>query len=533
MSESLILGTNPQYPQDYEGVVETRFEVGAGDEFSVHSGYILDSSMSVTHVRNKEGATIKTIKGWRVIGQSQYDNYPLTDGIVIYINKDDYEASIEATAGNPHPLGTSYISLVLLDTYYTICEQLVQVDNVEDNQLDIHTLSDGQQGYEMRIKFSPSLQRAPDKITSVYLQDAPEAGVYSLYGQYSIISGQHQYRPVGECAWSLGHNTMAQGIFSIAQGENSSSYGHASHAEGRSCVAAGNFSHSEGESNAAIGAASHAQGYQTRAIGYASQTAGFETVAEGDYSFAAGIGTIAKHPYSVVVGEYNTGECPNSCFEVGTGSRVTRATGFYVSRDGLCYAPNATIGNIEAQSGKALVTKEYVLNKASNYLPIETIEDYIIETGILSSSLDTALKPSTGDCWVDVDWAYEKYKSGRLKLYAVSAFWGIPLTTAWGVVYESPQLAVPKPQFDPSSNIEIDYCISDSRVIDSSVGSRIEVLYSSAAIQFETSGAYTPWNNGGNNQNYWSFYVYRPLRTNTIDFRLRFCIEARWRQKEE
>lgn len=368
MSEKLTLGTYPELPIDYPSAFDAIFDIGAGDLAHPHSGYIIDNTMSIIHsaptVSQGNQKKIEAIKGWRVIGQNKLDeNTPLTEGIIIYINKEDYESTPDSFIVQNEQTGksTPYSSWVLVDTYSTIWEnQNVIVEAVDTEPFNLYTLSDDSQGYEMRIKFDPPLSRAPDKIIGIYKPNAMGEGPAPLYGKYEIITGQHRYRAMGNYGNSFGHNSMAQGPYSFAQGQQSVAYGHASHAEGRSSVAAGNFSHSEGESNAAIGTASHASGYQTKAIGYASQTMGFETVAEGDYSFAAGIGTITKHPYSMAVGEYNTGECPNSCFEVGTGSRAARATGFYVSRNGLCYAPQTTIDNLEAQGDKALVTKEYL-----------------------------------------------------------------------------------------------------------------------------------------------------------------------------
>ena len=390
MSEKLTLGTYPELPIDYPSTFNAIFDVGAGDLAHPHSGYIIDNTMSIIHsastISQGDQKKIEAIKGWRVIGQNRLDeNTPLTEGIIIYINKEDFEATPESFIVSDDKTGskTPYSSWVLVDTYSTIWEnQNVIVEAVDTEPFNLYTLSDDSQGYEMRIKFDPPLSRAPDKIIGIYKPNAMGEGPAPLYGKYEIITGQHRYRAMGNYGNSFGHNSMAQGPYSFAQGQQSVAYGHASHAEGRSSVAAGNFSHSEGESNAAIGTASHASGYQTKAIGYASQTMGFETVAEGDYSFAAGIGTIAKHPYSMAVGEYNTGECPNSCFEVGTGSRAARATGFYVSRNGLCYAPQTTIDNLEAQGDKALVTKEYV---SSYSIAKKDQVNYITEQGVTTA----------------------------------------------------------------------------------------------------------------------------------------------------
>ena len=551
MSEKLTLGTYPELPIDYPSTFNAIFDVGAGDLAHPHSGYIIDNTMSIIHsastISQGDQKKIEAIKGWRVIGQNRLDeNTPLTEGIIIYINKEDFEATPDSFIVSDDKTGskTPYSSWVLADTYSTIWEnQSVIVEAVDTEPFNLYTLSDDSQGYEMRIKFDPPLSRAPDKIIGIYKPNAMGEGPAPLYGKYEIITGQHRYRAMGNYGNSFGHNSMAQGPYSFAQGQQSVAYGHASHAEGRSSVAAGNFSHSEGESSAAIGTASHASGYQTRAIGYASQTAGFETVAEGDYSFAAGIGTIAKHQGSVVVGEYNTGECPNSCFEVGTGSRAARATGFYVSRNGLCYAPQTTIDNLEAQGDKALVTKEYV-----NTIAHLDMVDYIIETGTIEvETVPSTLAASIGDAFTSYDvsenitWQYEKYKSGKLILSSIVSVWNVSYKDWSTNLLETYPIYFNYPQ-------EINNFIVDFRLQENTHGElrpkdiisdNVDILFSADAednspIVFlrETGGRQSSWYY--NEQGVWVMAFYRPnnLRENAkLKFVLKLEIQAYWKNK--
>lgn len=551
MSEKLTLGTYSELPIDYPSTFNAILDIGACDLAHPHSGYIIDNTMSIIHsaptVSQGDQKKIEAIKGWRVIGQNKLDeNTPLTEGIIIYINKEDYEATPDSFIVLDDKTGskTPYSSWVLVDTYSTIWEnQNVIVEAVDTEPFNLYTLSNDSQGYEMRIKFDPALSRAPDKIIGIYKPNAMGEGPTPLYGKYEIITGQHKYRAMGNYGNSFGHNSMAQGPYSFAQGQQSISYGHASHAEGRSSVAAGNFSHSEGESNAAIGTASHASGYQTKAIGYASQTMGFETVAEGDYSFAAGIGTIAKHPYSMAVGEYNTGECPNSCFEVGTGSRVARATGFYVSRNGLCYAPQATIDSLKAQGDKALVTKDYVDTVAH----IDVV-DYIIETGTIEMAIDPeVLAASIGDRFTPYDtnkniiWQYEKYKSGKLILSSIVSVWNVPYKKWHENLLETYPIYVNYPQ--KINNFIVDFRLQENNYgvlrPKDIISDNVDILFSAyvdddGPIEFlqETGGRQSSWYY--NEQGVWVMAFYRPnsLREHVnFKFVLKLEIQAYWKNK--
>ena len=550
MSEKLTLGKYSELPIDYPSTFDAILDIGAGDLAHPHSGYIIDNTMSIIHsastISQGDQKKIEAIKGWRVIGQNRLDeNTPLTEGIIIYINKEDFEATPESFIVSDDKTGskTPYSSWVLADTYSTIWEnQSVIVEAVDTEPFNLYTLSDNSQGYEMRIKFDPPLSRAPDKIIGIYKPNAMSEGPAPLYGKYEIITGQHRYRAIGNYGNSFGHNSMAQGPYSFAQGQQSIAHGHASHAEGCSSVAAGNFSHSEGESSAAIGIASHASGYQTRAIGYASQTAGFETVAEGDYSFAAGIGTIAKHQGSVVVGEYNTGECPNSCFEVGTGSRVARATGFYVSRNGLCYAPQTTIDNLEAQGDKALVTKEYV--------DANIAVDYIIETGTIDIQQNPSqsagvlgLKYTSYAQNPTITWKYEKYKSGKLILSSITSVWGVPFKAWTSTLGETVPLYFNYP-LTINNEFMIDFRLEKNendewRPMDV-IGDNVNILLSAydnaqssddpVVFLRETGGHQTAWyyKNAGT----WVLAFYRPMNvatTNTFKFILKLEIQAYWK----
>lgn len=545
MSEKLTLGTYSELPIDYPSTFNAIFDIGAGDLAHPHSGYIIDNTMSIIHsapiTLQGNQKKIEAIKGWRVIGQNKLgENIPLTEGIIIYINKEDYETSPDSFIVQDEQTGinTPYNSWVLIDTYSTIWEnQSVIVEAVDTEPFNLYTLNDGSQGYEMRIKFDPRLSKAPDKIIGIYKPNVMDEGPTPLYGKYEIITGQHEYRSIGNYGNSFGHNSMAQGPYSFAQGQQSISYGHASHAEGCSSVAAGNFSHSEGEKNTAIGTASHASGYQTRAIGYASQATGFETVAEGDYSFAAGIGTIAKHQGSVVVGEYNTGECSNSCFEVGTGSRAARATGFYVSRNGLCYAPQTTRDNLEAQGDKALVTKEYVDAVA----PI----DYIIETGTVDieqnpeeSAAVLGLTYTQYSQNPTITWKYEKYKSGKLILSSITSAWTVPFDSA--LEGETVPLYFNYP-LTINNEFIIDFRLQENsngtlRPTDI-IGDNVNILlsaydnnYNNPVVFFrETGGRQTAWYYS--NTGTWVLAFYRPMNVamNTFKFVLKLEIQAYWK----
>lgn len=131
----------------------------------------------------------------------------------------------------------------------------------------------------------------------------------------------------GEGSTSLGYDSHAEGLETIAVG----SY---SHAEGSKTTALGESSHAEGSGSFAVGKYSHAEGYGTQAIGNGCHTEGVYTVSAGIFSHAEGSGsiaygsgshagganTIASGTAQTVIGFYNQRNNDFSLFVIGDGT---------------------------------------------------------------------------------------------------------------------------------------------------------------------------------------------------------------------
>lgn len=441
MTENLIIGYNPKFPENYS--TASVFEIGAGDEFYPHSGYIIDNSMTITHnamtVQGGDKNNINMIKGWRVIAQAKYDNKPYTDGIIIYINKEDFETTPDIFSIN--------MKLSLIDISQVIPSSQILIDNTEDEEKNIYVINGNEQGYEIRISFSPALSNAPNTITGIFLEETPTAGPITMYGQYGMISGLHTIRPLGDFGWSLGNESQANGPYSFAHGESSGAYGYCSFVQGQNNISVGKFSHGIGIETQALGNGSYASGYKSKAMGASSQSIGHSSEAIEDFSIAIGKGALAKNNISVALGEYNTADSPNSVLEVGIGEATKRKTGFYVSRNGLCYAPETKIDDLISQGEKALITKQYhdykleetqeeILNikeellEHTDTLVSETnnklaqIKNYPIEFGY-----EDTQEGATGTI---CHWHWEKWSNGTAICWGLEEQRNVSCTETWG-----------------------------------------------------------------------------------------------------
>ncbi len=190
----------------------------------------------------------------------------------------------------------------------------------------------------------------------------------------------------GNYSHAEGSGTTASALQSHAEGSNTLASAPQSHAEGESTIVEGIASgghvegyhtyvnmnngpgtHAEGNGTSATGHAAHAEGLLTHAIGEGAHAEGIDTLAVGDFSHAGGINTCAVGDASFVTGKYNA---PNSgdIFEIGVGSNThNRANAFEVTTTGILSAPSQTITEIDSDiTGKALVTKEYLVSGASS-----------------------------------------------------------------------------------------------------------------------------------------------------------------------
>lgn len=365
----VVLGVRnkvPYYNEDIDNnqQLQPLLEIGVSDSIQEDgfTGLMLNTTNSIIHSRflSNNSNKIKLIRGWRAANQGTIETGP-SNTTITFVPIGDIDLLL-----NPEDGKLQYNNCYAVGNYRTILdEQCVLSVNTSTRETTITITIPT----ELSENFS---------IIGIYIDSLKDTAPDILYGTNNIMSGKITYHSLGDCARAFGNGTLAQGQFSHAEGGMTRAYGHAAHSEGASSYAAGDYSHAEGNSACAIGAYSHAEGGRTRAEGVGSFAAGYETTATGDYSVAMGVGTITKKPYSVAIGQYNTGECTDAYFEIGIGTKKEPKTGFYVSRNGLAYLPEATVENIDTSSIKTLTTKEYVQSYSISKLKCS---DYIIARG--------------------------------------------------------------------------------------------------------------------------------------------------------
>ena len=173
------------------------------------------------------------------------------------------------------------------------------------------------------------------------------------------------------------HFLLAKGNSSHAEGFNTLALGSQAHSEGAYTVASASASHAEGDFTVASGMGAHAEGGETTASGYYSHAEGEVTSAVGDGSHAEGYYTIANGDYSHVQGKFNVADDNNAYAHiVGNGESYNRRSNAHtVDWDGNgWFAGDVYVGGTDKNSGKVLVTKEYV---DSLFASIEEIKNHL------------------------------------------------------------------------------------------------------------------------------------------------------------
>jgi hypothetical protein len=175
----------------------------------------------------------------------------------------------------------------------------------------------------------------------------------------------------GDYAHAEGATTTASGDGSHAEGNDSIASGFASHAEGNDTEASGSYSHSEGFVTIAMGEGSHSEGRQTTAQGNYSHAEGFNSDAIGIYSHAGGNDNTAQSYAETSIGYFGTQDLTGNpttivatdrLFNVGNGLNTgARSNAFTLLKNGLATLPSVTTALITAASGKAIITKEYLI----------------------------------------------------------------------------------------------------------------------------------------------------------------------------
>ena len=160
-------------------------------------------------------------------------------------------------------------------------------------------------------------------------------------GMYAVAEGSATTAS-GEGSHAEGLSNSASGEASHAEGNETTASGEASHAEGMFATASGEPSHAEGMFATASGMASHAEGSSTTASGSSSHAEGSGTTASGGSSHAEGRGTIASARSQHVSGEFNIEDTVSLsdqrgefAFIIGNGTTVqARSNAFAIKWDG-------------------------------------------------------------------------------------------------------------------------------------------------------------------------------------------------------
>lgn len=162
----------------------------------------------------------------------------------------------------------------------------------------------------------------------------------------AISLGRKDETTIGENSIATGLNTIAQGDYSHAEGSESAAGGLASHAEGVGSVAMEEASHAEGTGTTANAKSSHSEGEGTTANAQASHAEGLSTTTSGIASHAEGEYTIAASDYQHAQGKYNIEDASNTYAHIiGNGtSNEARSNAHTIDWDGNAwFAGNITI----------------------------------------------------------------------------------------------------------------------------------------------------------------------------------------------
>jgi hypothetical protein len=166
-------------------------------------------------------------------------------------------------------------------------------------------------------------------------------------------------------------NTRASGNISHAEGDDTEASGDTSHSEGQNTLASGDISHSQNLNTLASGKAAHAEGEDTTASGETSHAEGFQSRALAKYSHAGGNNNDANAYCETSIGMFGTAPAGNLTTWVGTDRIFSVGNGLNggalsdavaILKNGLATLPSVTNALISAASGKAIVTKEYLVS---------------------------------------------------------------------------------------------------------------------------------------------------------------------------
>lgn len=161
-------------------------------------------------------------------------------------------------------------------------------------------------------------------------------------GKYAVSMGR-ETKAIGYASEAHGRDTTASGKYAIANGKGSTATADNSFAEGYRSSAEGENSHAEGQSTISSGNSTHAEGRETIASGTYSHAEGAYTKATGNNSHAEGFKSEAKYDNTHAEGQLTVAE-GNSAHAEG---RETRALGGFSHAEG--YKSSATGNQTHAE----------------------------------------------------------------------------------------------------------------------------------------------------------------------------------------
>lgn len=207
----------------------------------------------------------------------------------------------------------------------------------------------GSKAVDLSDSFNASSTRGATGAYSFAANDSTTASDYAsvAFGIETIASAQGAFVAGSEC--------IASGLGSAAFGMDSEASGSTAFASGFVTIASGQSSNATNERTSAQGDWSSASGYNTDAIGRYSYSGGQENYA-GSYAETSigyfGTQNFSENATSVV--------STDRLFNIGNGTNnFTRSNAFTILKNGLATLPSVTNALITADSGKAIITKEY------------------------------------------------------------------------------------------------------------------------------------------------------------------------------
>ncbi len=201
-------------------------------------------------------------------------------------------------------------------------------------------------------------------------------------GLYSTSFGNSN-RASGLEATAFGRNTSANnntatafGAFTTANGQISTSFGSLTLASGNTSTAFGSITVADGNTSTAFGRETSASGsrsttfgYQTEASGSVSCSFGSQNTASSYAETALGIGATTYTLSANGINQFGAANATDRLLVVGnaidnnnnnTVDPAERSDALIILKNGLTTLPSTTNTMIDAASGKALVTKEWV-----------------------------------------------------------------------------------------------------------------------------------------------------------------------------